>query len=80
MGRVICSFHIGRLGISFDGRCEGRLVEYTEGHGEKGSRAETVRPRLIDASQRSDEPREGRAGGFTFFVFVGSRLSWVGVA
>ena len=38
-------FHMSAVqGTTFDGLREGQSVEYTEGHGPKGPRAETVRP------------------------------------
>ena len=38
-------FHLSSLqGITFDELREGQRVEYTEGHGPKGPRAETVAP------------------------------------
>lgn len=38
-------FHMSNLdGVRFDDLREGEQVEYTEGHGPKGARAENVRP------------------------------------
>lgn len=38
-------FHMSSLqGVHFDDLREGEQVEYTEGHGPKGTRAENVRP------------------------------------
>ncbi len=38
-------FHSSNLeGVTFDQLSEGQRVSYTEGHGEKGPRAENVKP------------------------------------
>ncbi|HEX6986830.1 MAG TPA: cold shock domain-containing protein [Planctomycetaceae bacterium] len=44
-GRVDLFFHTSSVqGAAFDDLYEGQAVEYTEGRGEKGPRAENVRP------------------------------------